>query len=158
MSTYEWLLTFHVTGAFLLLGGAAAAAVLNIGARHAESPREIALLLRLIQRAAVPAIGIGSLLTLVIGLWLVHHVGYSYGTFWVWGAIVLWVAGNALGGRGGRRQAKAREEAERLAASGAAATDELRALVRDPVGNALSWASGAAILLVLVLMVWKPGQ
>lgn len=158
MSTYEWLLTFHVTGAFLLLGGAAAAAVLTISARHAESPREIALLLRLIQRAAVPAIGIGSLLTLVIGLWLVHHVGYSYGTFWVWAAVVLWVAGNALGGRGGRHQAKAREEAERLAAAGAATSDELRALVRDPVGNALSWASGAAILLVLVLMVWKPGQ
>ena len=158
MSAYEWLLMLHITGAFLLMGGGAAAAVLNIGAWRAETPGEIALLLRLIQRAVVPVIGAGSLLTLVIGLWLVHHVGYSYGTFWVWGAIVLWVVGNALGGRGGRHQAKARIEAERLAATGSATTDELRALVRDPVGNVLSWASGLAIVLVLVLMVWKPGQ
>lgn len=148
----------HITGAFLLMGGGAAAAVLNISAWRAETPGEIALLLRLIQRAVVPVIGAGSLLTLVIGLWLVHHVGYSYGTFWVWAAIVLWVVGNALGGRGGRHQAKARIEAERLAAAGSATTDELRALVRDPVGNALSWASGLAIVLVLVLMVWKPGR
>jgi len=158
VSGYQWLLMFHVTGAFLLLGGGAAAAVLNVRAWLAERPSEIALLLRLIERIAVPAIGLGSALTLVLGLWLVHHVGYSYGTFWVWAAIVLWVLGNALGGRGGRHQAKARHEAERLAAEGDASSEQLRRLVRDPAGNALSWVSGLAILLVLVLMIWKPGQ
>jgi uncharacterized membrane protein len=153
----QWLLAFHVTGAFLLLGGAAAAAVLNTLAWRAERPSEIALLLGLI-RGTVPLIGLGGLLTLVLGLWLVHHDGFSYGQFWVWAAVVLWVAGMALGGRGGRHQAKAREEAERCATAGDASTDRLRELLRDPVGNALSWASGVAILLVLVLMIWKPGS
>jgi hypothetical protein len=37
-------------------------------------------------------------------------------------------------------------------------TAELRALVRDPVGNALSYGSGLTLLLILILMIWKPGQ
>jgi Predicted integral membrane protein len=148
----------HVTGAFLFLGGGAAAGILNIRAWHSDRPSEIALLMRLIQRLAVPAIGIGSITTLVLGLWLVHHDGYSYGTFWVWAAIVLWAVAGALGGRGGRYQAKAGAEAARLAARGDTATPELRALVRDPVGNALSYTSGLVLVLILILMIWKPGQ
>lgn len=158
MSTSDWLLMIHVTGAFLFLGGGAAAGVLNIRAWHSQRPSEIALLMRLIQRVAVPAIGIGSITTLVLGLWLVHHDGYSYGTFWVWAAIVLWAVAGALGGRGGRYQARAGREAARLAANGDTATPELRALVRDPVGNALSYASGLVLVVILILMIWKPGQ
>ena len=37
-------------------------------------------------------------------------------------------------------------------------TAELRALVRDPVGNALAYGSGLTFVLILVLMIWKPGQ
>ena len=158
MSTYDWLLMLHVTGAFLFLGGGAAAGILNLCAWHAERPSEVALLLRLISRVAVPAIGIGSITTLLLGIWLVHHAGYSYGTFWVWAAIVLWVVAGALGGRGGRYQSKAGVEAARLAESGDTMTAELRALVRDPVGNALSYGSGLTLLLILILMIWKPGQ
>jgi uncharacterized membrane protein len=159
VSTYDWLLMIHVTGAFLLVGGGTAAGILNLRARYAERPSEIALLMMLIQRVAVPAIGVGSVTTLVIGIWLVHHVqGFSYGTFWVWAAIILWVVANALGGRGGRYQARAGQEAARLAKEGDVITPELRALVRDPVGNALSYGSGLTLVLILILMIWKPGQ
>jgi len=158
VNTYDWLMMIHVTGAFLLIGGGAAAGILNVRAWRAERPSEIALLLRLISRVAVPAIGLGSVLTLLIGLWLVHNAGYSYGTFWVWGAIVLWVVASALGGRSGRYQGKAQAEAARLAAADDALTPELRALVRDPVGNALAYGSGLTLVLLLVLMIWKPGQ
>jgi uncharacterized membrane protein len=153
----QWLLAFHITGAFLFLGGAVAAGVLNALAWRVEKPSEVALLLGLV-RYVVPLIGLGAVLTLVLGLWLVHHDGFSYGDFWVWGAVILWAVSGALGGRGGRMQEKAREEAERCAAEGDVSTDQLRALLRDPVGNALSWGSGVAALLVLVLMIWKPGS
>jgi uncharacterized membrane protein len=153
----QWLLAFHITGGFLLLGGAVAAGALNVLALRAQKPSEIALLLGLV-RFVVPLIGLGALLTLVLGLWLVHHDGFSYGAFWVWAAVVLWVIGNALGGRGGRIQERAREEAQRCAAEGDVSTDRLRELLRDPAGNAMSWGSGVAILLVLVLMIWKPGS
>jgi uncharacterized membrane protein len=157
VNSYEWLLTFHMTGAFLFFGGAIAAGVLNTLALRAERPSDIALLLRLIQ-VTVVAIGVGGFLSLILGVWLVHHVGYSYGAFWIWAALVLWVIAGALGGRGGRRQAKARELAEQLDASGQGSTEELRAVLRDPLGNALSYGAGIAILLILVLMIWKPGS
>jgi hypothetical protein len=35
-------------------------------------------------------------------------------------------------------------------------TDELRALLRDRRGNALSWLAGAATIAILVLMIWRP--
>jgi len=158
VSTYDWLLMIHISGAFLFLGGGAAAGILNLRAWYAERPSEVALLLRLISRVALPAIGIGSVTSLLIGIWLVHHQGYSYGTFWVWGAILLWAVAGALGARGGRYQTKAGVEAAGLAESGDTMTAELRALVRDPVGNALSYGSGLTIVLILILMIWKPGQ
>jgi uncharacterized membrane protein len=158
VSTYDWLLMIHVTGAFLLMGGGAAAGILNVRAWRAERPSEIAILLRLTARVAVPAIGLGSVLTLLIGLWLVHHAGYSYGTFWVWAAIILWAVAVALGGRGGTYQSKTQAEAERLAAVDDTLTPELRALLRDPVGNALAYGSGLTLVVILILMIWKPGQ
>jgi uncharacterized membrane protein len=158
MSTYDWLLSIHITGAFLFLGGGAAAGIMNLRAWYAERPSEVALLLRLVSRVAVPVLGIGSVAALVFGLWLVHQADDSYGAFWIWGAIVLWVVAGALGGRSGKHQTTVLKEAERLAQSGDTMTPELRALVRDPVGNALAYGSGLTIVVILVLMIWKPGQ
>ena len=156
LSTVDWLLALHVTGAFFLVGGSVMAATLNVLALRSTVPSESAQLLRLIKTTVI-VIGIGVVLTLVLGLWLVHRVGYSYGAFWVWAAIALWVIVNALGGIGGRHQERARELAERLAAEGDTPSDELRALLRDRRGNAMSYGAGLATLLILVLMIWKPG-
>jgi len=156
MSTSQWLLTFHITGAFLFLGGSVLAGVLAVLALRNDRPSDIAAHLRLIRAVVIP-IGIGSLLVLAFGLALVHEQDLSFGAFWIWASIVLWLAASALGGIGGKRQQATRELAEQLAAGDDAPSDELRALLRDPVGNALSWGSGLAAFLVLVLMLWKPG-
>jgi len=147
----------HVTGAFLFVGGSVAAAVLNTLAIRAERPSDTAYLLRLI-RLLVPLIGIGVLATLVLGIWLWHELHFALGAFWIWAAIVLWLVANALGGIGGRHQQKARTLAEQLAADGDVGNEELRAILRDPKGNAISWLAGAATLAILVLMIWKPGS
>jgi len=110
LNTYDWLLALHVTGAFFLVGGSVMAGTLHVLALRSTLPSESAQLLRLI-RTTVIFIGIGAVLTLVLGLWLVHNVGYSYGAFWVWGAIVLWLISNALGGIGGGRGHKGRRAA-----------------------------------------------
>jgi len=156
VSTYGWLLALHVTGAFLMIGGSAAAGILTVFAQRQERPSDVALFFGLV-RFAVPAIGIGAALTLVLGLWLVHHRGYSYGEFWVWAAVVLWGLGMGLGGRGGRKQDEVRRLAQRLAGEGDAPSAELRARAREPIPTAMSWGAGVAFLLVLVLMIWKPG-
>jgi uncharacterized membrane protein len=156
VDTYDWLLFLHVLGAFLVLGGAVMAGVFNFAALRRERPSEIALLFKF-ARVAVASIGIGLALTLVLGLWLVHDVGYGWGQTWIVLALVLWVLANALGGIGGRRERKTRELAERLAAAGDAPSPELTARLRDPVWLALSWGSGIVIVVILALMIWKPG-
>jgi uncharacterized membrane protein len=147
----------HITGAFLLVSGSVAAGVLNVLAVRAERPSDTAVLLRLI-RVTVIVIGVGSVSTLVFGIWLWNELGFGIGTSWIWASVVLWVISNALGGKGGRFQDRTRKLAEQLAASGDAMTDELRALLRDPRGNALSWLAGVATIAILVLMIWKPGS
>jgi uncharacterized membrane protein len=154
VDTYDWLLFLHVTGAFLVLGGAVMAGIFNFAALQRERPSEIAVLFRL-ARVAVIAIGAGMVLTLGFGLWLVHQVGYGWGQTWIVLALVLWVLANALGGIGGGREKRTRQLAERLASEGDAPSQELSARLRDPVWLALSWGSG--IVAILALMIWKPG-
>jgi uncharacterized membrane protein len=96
-------------------------------------------------------------LTLVFGLWLVHHIGYGWGETWIVLALVLWVISNAMGGIGGGREKQTRQLAERLAAEGDAPSQELSARLRDPMWLALSWGSGVVVIAILALMVWKPG-
>jgi uncharacterized membrane protein len=145
----------HVTGAFFLVGGSVTAGVLNVLAQRAERPSESALLLGLIKKAVI-VIGIGSGSTLIFGLWLWHELGFGLATWWIWASIVLWVVSNALGGIGGKHQERGRKLAEQLATAGDTMTDELRALLRDRRGNALSWLAGAATIAMLVLMIWRP--
>jgi uncharacterized membrane protein len=148
----------HMTGAFLLVGGSVAAGVLNVLALRSERPSDSALLLRLIRRT-IPIIGVGSVAALVFGLWLVgEEDDAKLFSFWVLAALVLWAVMGALGGIGGKHQERTREVAERLAADGDTSTDELRALLRDTRGNAMSWLAGLATLLLLVDMIWKPGS
>ena len=157
MSLYDWLLFFHVTGAFFLLGGIVIAGILNLVAIVKDRrPSQVANLYGLI-RFAVPLIGVGLLLTLAIGLWLVNEADYGYGDAWIVAAIVLWVLASALGNIDGRYQRQTGELARRLAAEGDASSSELRARLRDPRALAISYASGLMAFAVLGIMIWKPG-
>jgi uncharacterized membrane protein len=156
LTTYGWLLFLHMTGAFCFLGGAVTAAVLNVSAQTRQRPSEVAALMRM-TRVVVPVLGLGSIMTLVFGLWLVHDVGYGYGDGWIVAALILWALAAALGGAGGKRERETRVLAERLAADGDTPSAELRARMRDPATIALSYGAGVALLIVLVLMIWKPG-
>jgi uncharacterized membrane protein len=153
---YQWLVFLHVTGAFLVLGGAVFGGILNFFALRRERPSEIVVLFGLV-RYAVAAISVGMLLTLALGLWLVEDVDYGWGQTWIVLALILWVVANALGGIGGRRERATRELAERLAAEGDAPSAELRTRMRDPLTLALSWGSGVVVVAILALMIWKPG-
>jgi len=157
MSLYQWLLFFHVTGAFFLIGGIVVAGILNLAALVKDRPpSEVAALYGLI-RFAVPLIGAGLVLTLAIGLWLVHDVGYGYGETWIVAAILLWVLASALGNLDGKYQRRTGELARRLAAEGDAPSVELSARLRNPRALAISYGSGLMAFAVLGLMIWKPG-
>jgi uncharacterized membrane protein len=154
---YQWLIFLHVTGAFLVLGGAVFGGIMNAFALRRGRPSEIVVLFRLV-RIAVVSISIGMVVTLLLGIWLVVDVGFiKWSDTWVILALILWVVANALGGIGGRRERETRELAERLAAEGDAPSPKLRERMHDPVTLALSWGSGVVVIAILALMIWKPG-
>jgi uncharacterized membrane protein len=156
VNKYEWLLFLHMTGAFLFLGAAVVALVLNTAALRRERPSEIALLLRLTSLTNA-GFGVGLLLLLVFGLWLVHDAGYGYGDGWIVAALILFVLTNVAGAVGGQRAKPAGELAERLAAEGDQPSAELKARLRDPIVLALDYGAAVLGFAVLVLMIWKPG-
>jgi uncharacterized membrane protein len=155
LTRYQLALFFHLLGALLFVAGIILAGVAFEAARRRQRPADIALLLAL-TRVGVALVGIGALLVLGFGLWLVHLGGFGYGAGWIDAAIVLYLAALALGAIGGRRPKQARRLATRLAAEDVPASAELRALLNDPLSLAANYTSAAAVLAVLVLMVFQP--
>jgi uncharacterized membrane protein len=155
VSKIEFALFFHLLGAFLFVSGTVLAGVAFEAARRCCDPPEIALLLGL-TRAGVLLVLLGATLVLALGLWLVHleHVGYGAG--WIDAALALYAAALLLGGVGGQRPKQARKLATRLSSEGRPATGELHALLDDRLSMAANYASAAAILAILALMVFKP--
>jgi hypothetical protein len=137
MSLYETLLFFHVLGAFALVAGTTAMAPFALGWGLAALERVGAARLALI--GAILS-GIGAVLTLVLGLWLVGNADYSFFRFWILAALVLWaIAGYSNGQVAG------------------VARDVRNG--KDGRNVRVLWivdALGATLLLVL--MIWKPGH
>jgi hypothetical protein len=71
-------------------------------------------------------------------------------------SIALYIIVMALGGLGGQRPKEARVLATALADAGAPVTDELRALLDDPVSRAENYGSLVLILAIVALMCFKP--
>jgi hypothetical protein len=137
MSLYDTLLFFHVLGAFALVAGTTAMAPFAFGWGLAALERLGAA--RLALMGAVLS-GVGAVLTLVLGLWLVGDRDYSFFRFWILGALVLWaIAGYSNGQVGGvARDVKNGKDGRNV--------------------RVLWTADALGALLLLVLMIWKPGH
>jgi uncharacterized membrane protein len=148
-------LFFHLLGALLFAAGIDVAGAAFESARRRERPAEIAVLL-LLTRVGVALVGVGALLVLGFGLWLVHLTHLSYSTGWVAAAIALYLAALVLGALGGQKPKQARRLAAELAARGAPANAHLYAQLNDRVSRAANYTSAVLVLAILILMVFKP--
>jgi uncharacterized membrane protein len=148
-------LFFHLLGALLFVAGIVLAGVAFEVARRRERPAEIALLLGL-TRIGVALVGLGALLLLAFGLWLVHLEHLSYGAGWISTSIALYVVALGLGAVGGRRPKQARRLATQLAGHDAPASPGLRSLLNDRGSLAANYGSATLVVAILVLMVFKP--
>ena len=130
---YEWLLVLHVLSAFALVAGFVAFWGLTLATRtgFSESMGSVA--------APFGAVtGIGTIGTLVFGIWLAIYVdGYELWDGWILASLVLWTIGGWAGGRAGK-------EFER-------GPEGRQGWLRFQALNSL------LILAILVLMIWKPG-
>lgn len=156
MTKYDWLLLIHLLGAFCFLSGSVVAGILHGAAMRRDKPSEVALLLGLV-RPMVVVIAVGSIVVLVFGIWLAHDAGYGVSEGWVVAAIALWAVSGALAGPAGKSLRHARELAERLAADGNQPNEELNRAVSDRRALIFNYVSFALLIVILVLMVFKPG-
>jgi hypothetical protein len=133
----DWLLFLHVLSAFV---GVAALVVLwglVAGTREPDPAIDGATASSLGKWAGI-GVGVGLMGALVFGVWLAIDIdGYELWDGWILASLVLWGLGGWAGGRAGK-------EAE-----------------RGPEGRP-SWIrfqaiNSVAFLLILVLMIWKPG-
>lgn len=145
----------HLAGAFALVAGATLAAAGFESARRSRRSGEIAALLGVARLGAL-LVGAGALVALIFGLWLVHLTHSGLGTGWVSGALALLIVVAGLGGIGGQVPKRARLLARRLGESDTA-TPELRALLDDPRARVMNYLSGALLVVIIVLMVTRPG-
>jgi hypothetical protein len=138
----DWLLFFHVAAAFsLVVAYVLFWTMAIVGVRSASSIG--GLVPSILDRPANVLVAAGSLLTLVLGVWLAIDE-YELWDGWIVASILLWAVGVETGRRAGVQFTRA------MAGDPAAAELRRRGLI-------LHSASTVAILLVLVLMIFKPG-
>jgi uncharacterized membrane protein len=147
---------FHLLGGFLLAAGMVVAGFAHAAARRRDSAQEVALLLGLARCGAL-LVGLGVVLVLAFGLWLVEIEERRLDEPWLLAALVLLVAAFAPGAVGGRRPLQARMLAARLAEEEQPPTAKLRELLDDRASLAANYLASLAIVAIVALMVWKPG-
>ncbi len=133
---YDTLLFLHLLGAFITFVTVGVFCAWGFGAP--------------VQRGSFAladwAWNMSGLLLLVFGVWLALYVdGYALWDGWILGALVLLGVASVFG-------AWARRDAlEVIAADGSAST------IAGTRVNLWNWLRTISIILILVLMVWKPG-
>src|SRR5690348_14792485 len=138
MTGTDWLLSLHVLSAVFLGAAMTGFWMLVLAMRSAAGSISQSTAERLSLPLTV-AVAAGTAGTLLFGLWLaIVEERYHPWDGWIIAAIVLWAVGTELGRRAGVALAE-----------GTAATRGR--------GIVLQAASSVIVVLILVLMIWKPG-
>jgi hypothetical protein len=137
MDLYDWLLFLHVLSAFVAVGAMTVLWGLVLGTR-APAPSIDPASAMSIGRSAGITVGVSLAVTLLLGIWLAIYLDeYQVWDGWILASIVLWVVGAAAGGKAGREFERGPEGRE--------------------TGVRLQAANSVILVVILVLMIWKPG-
>jgi uncharacterized membrane protein len=156
---YDWLLFLHVATAFALVAALVVFWIIAVAGRNTDRPSE-SLRLFSIARPANILVVVGTMGTLIFGIWLaIDSDAYKVWDGWVILAIALWVVAAGTGQRGGQTYAEAQKLAAQLAADGRGdePSPELRVRLQDRRAMWLNIVSSAAVLAILIVMIYKPG-
>jgi fucose permease len=122
MSGYETLLFIHVIGAFATVAGLSCVTPLVFEA-SVDEPASGRLL-----KSSQALFGMGGLLTLIFGLWLVSDRDYRFFKTWIIGALVLWLIAAGTG-----------------------------SVVKGPNDKPKYAIAVVSVVAVFILMIFKPG-
>jgi uncharacterized membrane protein len=155
---HDWLLFLHVLSAFALVAAEVLFTFLIVTLWKTDLPGDIARVSR-ISRFGSILVGVGSVGVLIFGIVLAFEAdSYAIWDGWIIAAIVLWLVFAELGRRGGKAYDAAGARARALVAEGRnEPNSELGAMFRSPTALWLHLGSMAAVVLLLLDMIFKPG-
>jgi hypothetical protein len=158
MELNDWVLALHLLSAFALVAAMIVFWVGIVVIRRTDLPEQVVAAGRLFP-VAVVAVSVGSLGTIIFGIWLAISLdGVAVWSGWVIAAIILWAIGTETGRRGGAYFSAATDRATESVAAGNTAPDaKLAELGRTQHGLMLHTVSSLVIILILIDMIWKPG-
>jgi uncharacterized membrane protein len=154
----DWLLFLHVAAAFAVVGAITVFSILVVAGRRIDRPADAVAVFRVGDPANI-LVQAGAVVALVLGIWLAIRLPeYHPWDGWLIGAYVLWIVTGALGAQTGKEYERIRKRAKELVAEGRLDPNpELRELLRSTKPLALHLGATAAVLGLLVLMIFKPG-
>jgi hypothetical protein len=153
----DWLLSLHLVAAAALVAAEILFTVMIVASRNVSLPSEVTRLAG-VSRFGSILVGVGTMGVLILGVILAFQKdSYAIWDPWIIAAIVLWAAFSELGRRTGAHYDAAGKRAEALVAAGNAPTAEITALMRDSRAIAFHVGSLAAVVLLLLDMIFKPG-
>ena len=157
MELNDWILALHLLSAFALI-----AAEVIFGAMIVTLWREASTLrvdsFYRVSQIATRLVLAGSAGTLIFGLWLsISKDPYEPWNGWIIAAFVLWAISGGTGAAAGKDYGAAAMEAKRLLREGTATSSAVAETFGPSKAFKLHLVSNAAIVLLLLDMIWKPG-
>ena len=158
MSFEDWIFALHLLTAATLVGSLVMSWIVVVALRSAETP-DVTLSFQRVALVAAAGIVVGLVGAISFGIWLaILHDDFEVQDGWVIAAIILWAIATVAILRSFVELAKPAERARALVACGRTApSPELWALNRAWTGLALRGVASAAVVLIVIDMIWKPG-
>lgn len=158
MSFEDWIFALHLLAAATLVGSLVMSWIVVVALRSADTPAAT-LSLNRVAVVATATTAVGLFGAIGFGIWLtILRDDFRLWDGWVMAAILLWSIATVALGRSFAEYARPAEKARVLAATGQTGpSPELTALNRTRTGLALRALGSAAIVLIVVDMIWKPG-
>ena len=158
MSFEDWIFSIHLLFAATLVGGLVMSWIVVVALRSVDRADETLGLSR-VGGVGTVCIALGLLGTIALGLWVaVLRAEFHPWDGWVIGAIVLWAVATAAVVQSFVEYRKSSQKARRLVASHApGANTELKALNRTTTGLLFRALASAAVVLIVIDMIYKPG-
>lgn len=148
----------HILGAFMIVGGAVAGALLYAAIRRTSEVAQLELLLRISLR--VPMITMpGALIAIITGTLLAMKLGLNMGALWLSASYMLWFIVVALSAAvlGPAVKAAHTLALKDLADGKQTASEALTDAIASPRIRLVSRVLEASLLVFLYLMVFRPG-
>jgi hypothetical protein len=159
VSFEDWIFALHLLMAATLVGSLVMSWILVVALRSVETPGTT-LSFNRVAMVGTAATVLALVGVIVFGIWLaILRDAFQVWDGWVIAAIVLWCIAAVALARSFVEYAKPVEMARALVAAGQTSSSaELTASNRATAGLLLRALGSAAIVLIVIDMIWKPGH